>query len=47
MQANLMKNPKFLTKIAPEIVEYNYILTTIEYDKGESDSLIESIKLGE
>jgi hypothetical protein len=42
-----MKKPWFLNKIAPEVVEYNFLLGTIEYDKGKSDTLIESIKLGE
>ena len=47
LQSNLMRKSWFLNKIAPEVVEYNYILGTIEYDKGKSDTLIESIKLGE
>lgn len=47
LQSNLMRKPWFLNKIAPEVVEYNYILSTIEYDKGKSDTLIESIKKGE
>jgi hypothetical protein len=39
-QSNLMKKPWFLSKIAPELVFYNFMLTTVEYDKGISDSVI-------
>jgi hypothetical protein len=45
-QANLMKKPWFLNKIAPELLFYNYMLTTVEYDKGISDTVISSIKTG-
>lgn len=42
-----MKSLWFQSKLNPKIMHYNYMLATVEYDKGTSDSIVEAIKTGE
>ena len=46
-QTSLMKSMWFLSKMNPKILHYNVMLSTAEYDKGTSESVVEAIKTGE
>lgn len=37
----------FQSKLNPKVTHYNYMLSTVEYDKSISDSIVEAIKTGE
>lgn len=47
VQSNLMKSQWFYSKINKKILHYNIMLSTMEYEKGTADSIIEAIKTGE
>jgi len=47
MQTTMMKSPWFMSRMNQKIILYNYILQTVEYDKGTSQGIIEGIKKGE
>ncbi|KAL4512620.1 hypothetical protein ABPG72_020457 [Tetrahymena utriculariae] len=47
IQTTLITHPSFIRFVEPKMLLYQFILKTVEYDKIQSETLIESIKSGE
>lgn len=47
LQSSLTTSMWFQSKLNKKVMHYNIMLSTVEYDKGISESIVEAIKSGE
>ena len=46
-QSTLLTSQRFNRKVNPKLVLYQFLVRSVEYNKAQSDALIEAIKTGE
>lgn len=47
IQSSVTTSMWFQSKLNPKIMHYNFMLSTVEYDKSTSESIVHAIKTGE